>query len=346
VFGWLPYLSSRAVAGALLLSALLAPQLQAAQADVRALRPYTASSPWNTPIGPEPRYDPYSERLIATIGEGPDGGRLTSDPDQYSFPVYFVDSSTPRHDVRCEKYRCGLLSWGRLRHADVLEGVPIPDQMRPSRGSDSSVIIIDVEQGLEYNLWQVRRTEDGWAASNGSVYSIFANGTPAEYGSRGAGVPYYAGLIRPWEIRRGRIEHAIAFAYPTPARDRCVYPASKTDGRSRDRYAIPEGARLQLDPALTEDDFNRMGLDHTGKIIARAMQEYGMILIDISGRPKIVAENLRDNPYATEQWTDPDLNLHAWTISAIPHTAFRVLELPAEYWDGQKPSDPHGRCYR
>ena len=38
-------------------------------------------------------------------------------------------------------------------------------------------------------------------------------------------------------------------------------------------FAIPEGARLQLDPSLTEKDFDRMGLDRTGKIIAQGVAE-------------------------------------------------------------------------
>jgi hypothetical protein len=345
VFVWLYNLTRRAFAGALVVAAVSAPPIDLTPGDLRTLRPYSAGSPWNTPIGPRPRYDSNSERLIATIGEARNGGVLTSDPDQYSYPVYFADAQTPLLPVRCERYRCGVLGWGRLTRVDVIENVPIPPLMRPSTGSDGQVIIIDEVLGVEYNLWQVQRTEQGWTASNDSVYSIFGDGAPAEYGSRGAGVPYYAGLIRPWEIRQGRIEHAIAFGYPTPARDRCVYPASKTDGRSDLPYAIPEGARLQLDPSLTEEDFDRMGLDRTGKIIARALQEYGMILIDISGRPKIIAENLDDNPLAGEQWSDPDIKLTDKTISAIPYTAFSVLELPAAYWDSSAPARQHGKCY-
>ncbi len=314
--------------------------------ELRSRRPYHADSPWNTPIGPNPRYDRFSAEMIATIGQSPNGGVLTSDPDQYSYPVYFADANTPRWDVPCRKYRCTIAtSFGRISAA-VLKGVPIPAAAKPSRGSDAQIIIIDTHTGTEYNLWQATRNGDGWQVSNGSVYSLMMDGTPASYGSRGAGVPYYAGLIRPWEIAQGRIEHALAFAYPTPARDRCVFPASKTDGRSDLPFALPEGARLQLDPTLTEADFERMGLDRSGKIIARAMQEYGMFLIDISGRPKIIAENLRDNPYATEQWSDPALNLSSSTVSAIPYTALRVLALPDSYWNPQPGSPMHGKCYR
>jgi hypothetical protein len=110
-------------------------------------------------------------------------------------------------------------------------------------------------------------------------------------------------------------------------------------------YAIPEGAHLQLDPSLTEQDFNAMGLDPVGKIIARALQKYGMVLVNAAGRTKIYIENLADNPYATEQWSDPDLGLTARSIANIPYTSFRVLALPEAYWASNSEGPMHGNCY-
>jgi hypothetical protein len=312
--------------------------------DPTRLRPYTETSVWNTPIGPEPTYDTHSNEMIATIGLSGEG-RISSDSTQYSYPVYFVDQSTPRWNVPCTMYDCTVVTPNGVRRPPQLEGVPIPPEAQPSDGSDAQMIIIDTLTYAEYNLFEVTRTDSGWSASNASVYNILWDGTPTEYASRGAGVPYYAGLIRPWEVARGRIEHALAFGYPEPAKDRCVFPASKTDGKSKLSYAIPEGARLQLDPTLTESDFDEMGLDRTGKKIARAMQEYGMVLIDVSGRPKVYAEDLDNNPYATVHWSDPDLNLTSETVANIPYTLFRVLELPAAYWNPTLDSPSHGECY-
>jgi hypothetical protein len=310
-----------------------------------ASRPYSETSPWNTPIEPSPRVDPNSEQMIATLKSEKSDGAIFSDPDQYSYPVYFADRSTPRWRVPCLKYKCTIVSMDGVSRTEMLTDVPIPADAKPSSGTDGQLIIIDRTTGTEYNLWQVQRTEAGWEASNGSMYNVFWDAMPQNYGSRGAGVPYYAGLVRPWEIEQGHIDHAIAFGYPTVARDRCVFPASKTDGKSKERYAIPEGARLQLDPSLTEADFDRMGLDRTGKIIARALQQYGMILIDVSGRPKLYIENLEDNPFAKVKWSDPALNLTSTTIASIPHTAFHVLELPSAYWEKESEGRMHGECY-
>jgi hypothetical protein len=306
-------------------------------------RPYTAGSAWNTPIAAGAAADPHSAQLIAGLAPH-DGGRVTSDPDQYTFPVYFADASTPRYNVPCRAYRCTVVSPSGTTTSDVLTGVPIPLGARPAAGSDAQMIIIDPASGTEWDVWQASFDGATWSVSNGSVYNINWDAMPTRYGSRGAGLPYYAGLIRPWEIAAGRIDHALAFAYPAPASGRCVWPASKTDGNTGGDGAIPEGARLQLDPNLTDADFAAMGLNRTGMIIAHALQQYGMILIDHAGRPKIYVENLLVNPAAGYSWADPAIALNSTTVAAIPHTAFRVLDLPDSYWTGS--GAMHGECFR
>jgi hypothetical protein len=312
-------------------------------AMVEQMVPYSRSSIWNTPIGSSPKYDPYSEQMIANLAHVNDGEILT--PDTFNYPVYFADANTPRWDIPCTKYKCSMITPEGVIRTDMLEDVPIPQGAQPAPDSDGRMIIIDRTTYAEYDIWQAQWLGSGWTASNVSSYNILLDGTPPTHSSRGAGVPSYAGLIRPWEILQGKIEHALAFGVDHPAEDRCVYPASKTDGDSNDQYAIPEGARLQLDPSLTEEDFDEWGLNETGKIIARAMQEYGMILVDHSGSFKLYLEDLTVNPFETREWTDPDLNLTKETVSEIPHTSFRVLELPPAYWSPTGDDQMHGHCF-
>lgn len=311
--------------------------------QIEMMVPYSQTSIWNTPIGPSPKYDPSSQAMIASL-ELSNGGRIITAGDSFNYPVYFVDADTPRWDVSCRIHRCRVhTSEGGIR-TDTLEDIPIPPDARPSADSDARMIIIDRDTYAEYDFWRVQRLETGWTAGGVSAYNLLWNGTPVPGISRGSGIPSYAGLLRPWEIRQGRIEHALAFGYTETAEKKCAFPASKTDGKSTLPFAIPEGARLQLDPSLTDADFDQMGLDETGKIIARALQEYGMILVDTSGSFKIYVEDLINNPYATEQWTDPDLNLTKETLYNIPYTAFRVLELPPGYWEPSEMRVYHGKC--
>ena len=310
---------------------------------IEMMIPYSKTSIWNTPIGPSPKYDLHSDEMIANLVLAHYGKIIT--PNTYNYPVYFADADTPRWDVPCTVYRCVVGTQDGGIRTDMLDDVPIPSDAQPSPDSDGRMIIIDRVTYAEYDFWRAERVETGWTTAGGSAYNILWNGTPATNNSRGSGIPSYAGLLRPWEILQGKIEHALAFGVDYPAKDKCVFPASKTDGDSTLPFAIPEGARLQLDPSLTEEDFNQMGLDRTGKIIARALQEYGMFLVDHSGSFMLYLEDLTNNPYTAQKWTDPGLNLTKETIYGIPYTSFRVLELPPGYWEPSVDILYHGKCF-
>ncbi|HEU0295002.1 MAG TPA: hypothetical protein VFR47_19830 [Anaerolineales bacterium] len=328
--------SSEAIVTPSIVPTLFEPQIE-------MMVPYSKTSIWNTPIGPSPKYDPYSQAMIATLVLSNDGKIITAG-DTHNYPVYFVDADTPRWDVSCTIYKCRVHTPEGGVRTDMVNDIPIPPDARPSADSDARMIIIDKDTYAEYDFWRAQRLETGWTAGGVSAYNIRWNGTPSPGISRGSGIPSYAGLLRPWEIRQGRIQHALAFGYTETAKKKCVFPASKTDGDSKLPFAIPEGARLQLDPFLTDTDFDQMGLDPTEKIIARALQEYGMILVDTSGSFKIYVEDLINNPFATEDWSDPGLNLTKESIYNIPYTAFRVLELPPGYWEPDEAAVYHGKC--
>lgn len=305
--------------------------------------PYSKTSIWNSPIGPSPIYDVNSAKMVATLALSNEGRIVTTDED-YNHPIYFADETTPRWDIPCLLYKCTIASSDHdIERTYSVIGVPIPLGAEPGKDTDGRMIIIDTVTYTEYNISNAQRTATGWQSGTVSVYNILWDGTPVGHSSRGSGIPALAGLLRPWEIRQGRIEHALAFGYKETA-GRCVFPASKADGDSMQPFAIPQGARLQLDPSLTEVDFDQMGLSPTAKIIARALQEYGMILVDTSGSFKMYLEDLINNPFAIQQWTDPELNLTKESLYNIPFTAFQVLELPPDYWELSENAIYHGKC--
>lgn len=330
----------------LLIPTLLSvPSPSATPPSIEARVPYSKDSIWNTPIDPVPKYDVHSAQMVASLKLSHDGEIIAAGED-YNYPVYFANEQTPRWDIPCLIHKCTIASSDQdVIRTGMVKNVPIPESAQPSEDTDARMIIIDTVTHTEYNLWKAGRTATGWKAGNVSIYNILWDGTPVMHSARGSGIPSYAGLIRPWEIRQGRIEHALAFGYTETATEKCVFPASKTDGKSSLPFAMPEGARIQLDPTLTDVDFDRMGLGPTGKIIARALQEYGMILVDTSGSLKIYMEDLINNPFAKEDWADPDLNLTKESIYSIPYTAFHVLELPPGYWEPSENIIYHGKCF-
>jgi hypothetical protein len=96
-------------------------------------------------------------------------------------------------------------------------------------------------------------------------------------------------------------------------------PAS---ARGTDSGGAPEGgARLQLNPALTDTQLLALGLSPTGLIIAHALQKYGMYIVDDSGSSKIYMEYR-----GTSSWAS---SITRNVVSPIPWSAFRVVQPPA-----------------
>lgn len=291
----------------------------------RGVRPYDTAGPWNTPIASNPVVDANSSSYVRAISDN--NLPLTSDADQYTIPVYEFDDATPRRTVKMSGYFSSYDNGDSSRvgygFAATITGVPIPTHAVAPPGSDGQIVIWDPKTGIEYGFWQFGRdASGGYIATNGYRYHTTAgyNGRFADgMAGRGAGTPYFAGLVRKWEIEQGRIDHALAFAYKSPS-SQFVYPASKSDGGNFGGVTgvdLPEGARLQLNPALTETDFNRWGLSPAAKVIARALQQYGMYVVDHSGSSKIYLE-----ARATAGW---DSSVTRDLVAGIPWSEFRVV---------------------
>jgi hypothetical protein len=127
--------------------------------------------------------------------------------------------------------------------------------------------------------------------------------------------------VMPYELRRGRIDHALLMSYPSTRAGGPVRPATESDGRTRGRSAMPEGARVQLDPSL---DLDSLGLQGYERTIARALQVYGAYVGDTGGNGiSLYALNpasTPQNPYGTIL---PDETYPS--LAGIPFERMRVL---------------------
>ena len=272
-------------------------------------RPYAAFGPWNTPIPAGARTDP--SRTLPP-------GQLTSDPTQYTYPVYDVSGATPAVTVRIRDTYSNVVSPTRLeKQFQVRVRVPLPTGAVPSGGSDGQLVLVRPKTGDEWGFWRLDRVSGEWSATNAYHFNTRWSGVPPPgFGSRGAGVPYLAGLIRRCEIERGHIDHALALAYahPSPA---FVYPARKSDGLGSADRDFPEGTRLQLDPSLGGADLAALGIAGPALTIARALQKYGAYVVDNSGHAKLYAED-----DLTANWRGL---LTSATVRSIPVSAFRAV---------------------
>lgn len=256
-------------------------------------RQFISTSRWNTPLS-NPVEDPRSAEWIAMVT------LVSIDTTQYTYPVYYAEPGTALWTLTATgKAATHEPDGTRTDHADKKLQVPLPDGAVPASGTDAQIVVIDRATGDEYDLWQVRNIDSvnrTATISNGTRYkaAMYGPGTtyPTVYWSQGAGLPYSAGLIRPWEIAAGRIPHALQILgnWTAPT---FRYPATKSDGSNTN--GIPEGSTIYIPASYdieTMRDRNGALLTREAKIIARALQEFGAIVVDTAGNTgKIRAES-------------------------------------------------------
>lgn len=243
------------------------------EAIQKKVKLFSDASVFNRKIAPDARVDESSALMVKSLVEAQSTRGMLVAKGSYSVAVYYADANTPRYDVR------RVASWAG---GTTLNDVPIPDYAVPDPG-EGHMAIIDLSTGYEYDLWLAKKSGGAWTAGWANRISYGGDGVyPDGLAARGSGIALTAGLIWPEELKRGRIDHALIFSYPFTKAKKYVYPASKTDGTSTRADAIPEGARVQLDPDL---DLDTLGLTSYERTIALALQEYGMILCDTSGGP-------------------------------------------------------------
>lgn len=262
--------------------------------------------------------DPNSETMVLSLIDEAEKGFVVA-VKEWTIPVYYSTDSTVRSDVIMTK------NWAPK---NVLKNVPIPDYAEPDPEGDGPMVVIDEQDGCIYDFWQIRNVNGQWKASWGNALPLNSNGIFEKgFSARGSGFELLQGMIWPQELEAGKIEHALAFSYDHTKAGGPVLPATESDGTSNDDWAIPEGALVQLNPAI---DLSTYGLDENEMIIAKALQEYGMYCVDDGGGITLYAVNpnsVSTNPYE-KIWGDRTY----FDLSKLPVEQFRILKLPEQYY--------------
>jgi len=228
----------------------------------------------------------------------------------------------------------------------LISNVPIPEALITAashrlrkRNTDGMTCLIDTPGKRFLSFWQPRPVVNGIEVTTGGASPFSAMGW-ARVGrnlpslGRAAGANYCGGLIREAEMRQGVINHALALAWPKDLirapkspYGALQYPASNTDGINMTSMgAVPMGARIQLDPSLSDTQLSLLGLSRPAdKIIAHALQKYGGYVVD-SNTPTMGGsfyfESKFDDGSRIYSATNP------WPLSIIRH--FRFTRPPAE----------------
>jgi hypothetical protein len=281
---------------------------------------FPADYPWNQNISNAP-VAANSAAIIANIGAStrvtPDWG--ADDPSNGASPLYGIpfnivhENTTPTVNVIIDNYpgESDIVPVPIPANA-VIEGDyqngPNPNGggYSPNQRGDSHLIVWDEDNNVAYELYGVSRpndptlfpntanvelpkTDTAWHAAQETVWDMKTDSfrTLGATSADAAGLSILAGLARPdeglpvSEGGQGAINHAVRFTLPAGMiNPQYIYPASHMVSTSQTADGLPFGARLRLENMSAVNTLIA-NMPPESQIVARAMQQYGIVLADI-----------------------------------------------------------------
>lgn len=320
-------LSSCIVCTLLLLSGVQAQQLRIPS------RFFRLHSTWYEKIPANPSINPRSQEIMNYLNSFT--ASLSKTYSSFSHPIFYAQSDTPIVTVTGVGPAAIALGWNK---------VPIPDEARPagyglSGYHDGHLIVISADRKYAWEMYQANRISGTqWTAAILRKWDLEnSDGLSTPYDFLGAvrlcPAPLLHGLVTYEEMQRGYIDHAMAVTAHTQANPYWApYPGEKSVGGSdqtRPDSGIVACMRIQLDPSVNIDSLN---LSPGGKVVAKALQEYGMIVTDGASKSDfdIYFESMDFRPDGV-RWGGqlPDL-------SNIPKDKLRIVDSPLPPFTGHE----------
>ena len=263
---------------------------------------FPASNAWNQEIASTPLH-PLSSQIISRLGASnlhPDFG----ENPLYGIPFVVVPSTQPAVPITYGLY------------GDESDPGPFPIPLDApieggGGGGDSHVLVLQQQTCQLYELFAAHRTDTGWFADSGAKFDLLT-GAPRPIGwtsADAAGLPILPGLVRYDEVARGLIDHAIRVTF-SQTQSGFIPPASHSASNKTDPTLPAMGMRFRL-----RASFNVAALTGQARVIAIAMQRYGLIVADNGS-------NWYFQGAPDPGWNDDDLN----QLKSIPGTAFEVVD--------------------
>jgi hypothetical protein len=287
----------------------------AAKSSTGYTRFYSPTSFWNTPIPATAAVDSNSSAMISTAITAYASNANFANTDAWGMALAFATTTSKSYTVACTMYCTG----------DTVI-FPIPSGAQPTTGSDHHLAVVSGNQELDMWLASYNASSDTWSAGTRITGDVTGWGAACAQGQHcngavAAGFDLLGGAIRPEEIAQGHIDHALSITTPATRSGYIACPATHTDGTSSSSSAIPEGARIQLDPNFNVD---AQSWSTWEKVIAKALQSYGAYVSDTGG--SLAIRGVTDVNLGTTTW--------AWantpkgpSLSNLPWSSFRVLQL-------------------
>jgi hypothetical protein len=267
---------------------------------------FPADNAWNQDVSSTP-LNPRSDQIIARI-QSAGGDNLHADfgeTPEYGIPFVVVDANQPRVAITYDAY------------GDESDPGPFPIPLDapieggPTATGDRHVIALQRGTCELFELYSARPGPSGWTAQSGARFDLRSNALrPLGWTSAdAAGLAIFPGLVRYDEVAAGEINHAIRITMSATQRG-YILPATHVASSSTDPNLPPMGMRLRM-----RADFDISGLTGQARVIATAMQRYGVIVADNGS-------NWFFQGAHDPRWDDDDLR----QLTSIPGTAFEVVD--------------------
>ena len=285
-------------------------------------RLFSAPQPWTKDVSSLAK----SESSDEIIGWLDDHGGWGTSPMRIEFGIKLLeaDDSTPFQSFTpTEEFYspdCENLPF------PVPEGGTLEDESgyECTTDGDCHLLVHHKPTNKLYEMWRANITSRGFFGGCAVVWDLnksYNRGRGRGCTSADAGgFPVSAMVFTADEVAKGSIDHAIRFILPNNRIRKGVYvwPATHaSDALKGGPSAPPYGVRFRLRRDYPLEDLPSEG----ARVIARAMQRYGMILSD-GGRVPLTAMN---DQFTTHKWSEVGVDEHS--MAAINVSDMEVVDL-------------------
>ena len=279
-------------------------------------REFTSNAWCHRRLAPDAALDPNSANIVQTLRNAvaPSGALYNN----LAMPIWIVPLNQPTVAVAlyttdgARRVQVGEGAWSD-QLISQLQAVPLPDGFFPGGGSDTPAAIYQRDNHQLWEGWAWAQTGlkvtnsvgalvDEWAIRWGGHWEDLrtSDGTGAPQppsgikpGISASGIPALAFTITLGDLKQQAINHPVGLTIPTGSARSDVWnnpPAWRCDGYPPqfDPNAIPEGAIFRLPANLdlnlyTATAWDGVSVKTLWRLVAEAMQNYGMVATDQGG---------------------------------------------------------------
>ena len=272
---------------------------------------FGSASFWNKSLSADARLDSESSaRVRAFVAQIETEERTNDGPwintVRSGVPIYTVAADQPTVQVQLVNH----IAEPSLTAA--WSAVPLPPTAQPAAGHDGYLVVWQPSTDKLWEFWHAIHNANGtWQAEWGgamqdvsSSLGVYGHeawpGAHSWWGMSASSLSLVGGLISFQDLELGHINHALEMSLPERAATVYASPAQRTDGRSTNPLALPEGAHLRLNPKL---NLAALHLPHLTLMLAEAAQRYGIFVTDGTGTSGSSTFFAQEPPPGTDPYT-------------------------------------------